>query len=63
MWFFHKKKVIEEDIESIRRSNIRRAKKSIEQIKKPAKLLEDAKDDPTMMIFLATGGDKRNGRL
>lgn len=62
MWFFRKKKSIEEDTESIRRNNIRRAEKALGKIKKPTKLLEDYKDDPTMMIFLATGGDKRGKR-
>jgi hypothetical protein len=63
MLFFWKKKLrddkVEESIQSIRRNNLKRANKSIEKIKKPAELLELYKDDVTMKIFLATGGDKR----
>jgi len=63
MLFFWKKRLrddkVEESIQSIRRNNLKRANKSIEKIKKPAELLELYKDDVTMKIFLATGGDKR----
>jgi len=63
MLFFWKKKLrddkVEESIQSIRRNNLKRANKSIEKIKKPAELLDLYKDDVTMKIFLATGGDKR----
>lgn len=63
MHFFWRKRQddnkVEESIQSIRRNNLKRANKSIEKIKKPGELLELYKDDVTMKIFLATGGDKR----
>lgn len=63
MLFFWRKKreddKVEESIQSIRRNNLKRAKKSIEKIKKPGELLDLYKDDVTLKIFLATGGDKR----
>lgn len=66
MWLFRKRRAsaveLEKSIQDLRRKNMKSVKQSIEKINKPIQLLKDSENDPTMMIFLATGGDKRDKR-
>jgi len=65
MFWFKKKKSIEEEmqakeaeIKAIHEETLKKIDQTAKSVKKLNKLL----DDPTYKIFLATGGDKRNGR-
>lgn len=69
MFWFRKRKPIDEEmqareaeIKAIHEESLKQIDQTAKSVKKSTKMLNKLLDDPTYRIFLATGGEKRNGR-